>query len=168
MPRTKFAQGQRAKTMYQRVMERTERQGDCLIFTGALAKGYGRIRNYDTGGVEQAHRVVYEVEVAPIPEGLTIDHVQERCTSRACVEVGHMEVVTRAENTRRAANTNSRVLANRAKTHCPKGHPYSEANTYTPPGGGRFCRTCIAAKTKAWRERNLERERAKARERSRN
>jgi hypothetical protein len=153
--------------MYQRVMERTERRGDCLIFTGALARGYGRIRNYETGGVEQAHRVVYEEEVGPIPDGLTIDHVQERCTSRACVEVRHMEVVTRGENTRRGAGNNPTVIANRAKTHCPQGHPYDEANTYRPPNGSRYCRTCIAAQTKAWRERNLERERAKNRERMR-
>jgi hypothetical protein len=33
--------------------------------------------------------------------------------------------------------------AQRAKTHCPQGHPYDQANTYVhPTSGGRLCRTC--------------------------
>jgi hypothetical protein len=31
---------------------------------------------------------------------------------------------------------------NRAKTHCPQGHPYDEANTQMTRAGGRRCRTC--------------------------
>jgi hypothetical protein len=29
-----------------------------------------------------------------------------------------------------------------AKTHCPHGHPYDEANTYRPKNGQRACRAC--------------------------
>jgi recombination endonuclease VII len=29
-----------------------------------------------------------------------------------------------------------------AKTHCPKGHPYDEANTWVSPKGWRRCRRC--------------------------
>ncbi len=35
-----------------------------------------------------------------------------------------------------------RGLANAAKTHCPKGHPYDKANTHVDPTGARHCRTC--------------------------
>jgi hypothetical protein len=28
------------------------------------------------------------------------------------------------------------------KTHCPRGHPFDEANTYVGRGGGRTCRIC--------------------------
>src|ERR1039458_9099457 len=31
---------------------------------------------------------------------------------------------------------------NAAKTHCPQGHPYDEANTKFTRGGWRTCRTC--------------------------
>lgn len=31
---------------------------------------------------------------------------------------------------------------NRAKTHCPKGHPYDEQNTYVTSKGTRSCREC--------------------------
>jgi hypothetical protein len=41
---------------------------------------------------------------------------------------------------------------NSEKTHCPKGHPYDEENTYLPPGGGRECKECA-------RQRNRERRR---------
>jgi hypothetical protein len=34
------------------------------------------------------------------------------------------------------------TAANRAKTHCPQGHPYNEINTYVDSNGGRSCRTC--------------------------
>lgn len=38
---------------------------------------------------------------------------------------------------------------NAAKTHCPKDHPYDEANTYTPPGtNNRVCRACHRARYK--------------------
>lgn len=31
---------------------------------------------------------------------------------------------------------------NRAKTHCPAGHPYDVANTYKTSAGSRSCREC--------------------------
>lgn len=43
---------------------------------------------------------------------------------------------------------------NREKTHCPYGHAYDEVNTYYPPSGGRFCRTCGRRRTREWRDRN--------------
>ena len=30
----------------------------------------------------------------------------------------------------------------RAKTHCPRGHPYEGDNLYVSPKGDRFCMTC--------------------------
>ena len=30
------------------------------------------------------------------------------------------------------------------RTHCPQGHPYTVANTYRTPKGGRACRRCAA------------------------
>jgi len=39
-------------------------------------------------------------------------------------------------------------IRNRAKTHCPQGHPYDAANTLTvvtPTGTGRQCRACHTA-----------------------
>ena len=30
------------------------------------------------------------------------------------------------------------------RTHCKRGHPFDEENTYTSPAGQRMCRTCQA------------------------
>ena len=66
----------------------------CLIWPGAVNHhGYGRA----WGG--QAHRVFWERERGPIPDGLELDHL---CEQRDCVNVDHLEPVTHAENTRRA------------------------------------------------------------------
>ncbi len=91
-----------------------------------------------------AHRIAYELCVGPIPPGMKIDHVAKRgCDHRNCVNPAHLEPVTQGENVRRG-NTQrpNNGEQNRAKTHCPRGHLYDEANTYRPARGGRQCRAC--------------------------
>lgn len=51
----------------------------------------------------EVHRYAYERLVAPIPEGLTLDH--RNCTTRRCVNPDHMDVVTRGVNSSRANAT---------------------------------------------------------------
>lgn len=48
----------------------------------------------------QAHRFAWADRRGPIPEGLTVDHL---CFNRRCQNPGHMEIVTRSENSRRGA-----------------------------------------------------------------
>lgn len=114
------------------------------------AKGYGRIFRR-VGGKSRtfmAHRVAYEAERGPIPEGLTIDHL---CANTRCENPSHMEVVTASENLRRMhAQRNHR----RAWTHCPQGHPYNEANVYMYRGK-RNCRLCRTEAAKRYLARKV-------------
>lgn len=111
--------------------------GDCQVWTGCTQKnGYGAI---NIGGKRVlVHRLSYSLYVGPLIEGLTIDHIRERCTSRACIRPDHLRQITRGENTL-AGNTIT--ATNAAKTHCPRGHPYTSENTVLD-GGSRKCRTC--------------------------
>jgi hypothetical protein len=43
-------------------------------------------------------------------------------------------------------------IAQRAKTHCKKGHPFSPENTHITPEGWRSCRTCARLKVQRQRE----------------
>jgi hypothetical protein len=81
------------------VAKRVRTEGDCVLWLGACNnRGYGTV---GVGNKKTAlvHRVVYQATVGDIPADLTIDHL---CRNKTCVNVEHMDVVTRAENSRRA------------------------------------------------------------------
>ncbi len=79
----------------------------CWFWRGQYSRnGYGRIWETDSPGVganRAAHRIIYRMLIGPIPAGLLLDHVKERCALRACVNPWHLEPVTPRENTLRGA-----------------------------------------------------------------
>jgi hypothetical protein len=105
----------------------------CWMFTGCRCKkGYGRISAVPRRMLI-AHRVVYEAFLGPIPDGLTIDHL---CHNKGCVNPGHLEPVTQAENKRRWGLT---------VTHCRHGHEFTDDNidqAWLRLKGWRRCVTC--------------------------
>lgn len=106
----------------------------CLLWQGCTEKGYGRVKH--NGKSRWAHIVSYELQVGPVPPGKVLDHT---CRTRPCIEPTHLEPVTDVVNTMRGESPTAKHAR---KTHCPKGHPYDEENTYRRPGGGRDCRAC--------------------------
>lgn len=109
----------------------------CWLWTGAkLASGYGSVRWQ--GRARVVHRVMYELEVGPIPAGLQLDHL---CRVRACCNPTHLEPVTQAENVRRGHGF---AGLNASKAECPSGHAYTPENTYRRPSAPttRECRIC--------------------------
>lgn len=144
-------------TTAERLWALFERQPNgCWRWTRKLnPHGYGTI-SID-GRTELAHRAMYELIVGvPIGATLTGDHRchnedtscpgGDDCPHRACVNPSHLVPATIAENVMRGQSPPAR---NARKTHCPKGHPYDEANTYVNPNTGwRLCRAC---KTEYWK-----------------
>lgn len=104
---------------------------------------------------EKAHRLAYQFEVGPIPEGYVIDHL---CANPRCVRPSHLEAVTITENTIRANRARAR-----GQLTCKRGHP--RAADYHP--GKNPCRECRNIQHREWRanpknkDRELAQERAK-------
>jgi hypothetical protein len=130
----------------------------CLMWTGSLTpRGYGRIMV--NGRRRPVHRVMWEMFEGQMPEGLEPDHLchtndkscrgGDTCLHRRCASIAHLEPVTGRENTLRSR---SFAASNAAKTHCPLGHPYDDANTRICPGGGRSCRACDRERYRKERE----------------
>lgn len=120
--------------------------GPCHIFRGGKSDGYGSVGIENGGGMTSVHCYIWEKENGEIPDGLVIDH---QCRVRACCNVDHLRVVTQQVNV-----TENIVGAswqkNLAKTHCPQGHPYDEANTHVNKKGSRMCRQCMRIHCREW------------------
>ena len=122
-------------------VEKTTSPDGCWVWLGSVNnQGYGSVRTKPKpAGPTLVHRYAYEMLVGPIPEDRELDH---RCRNRRCVNPAHLEVVTRSENCSRGDSGLAWALHQRAKTHCPRGHPYDLFNTYYDKNGGRQCRIC--------------------------
>lgn len=85
-----------------RLMEsyRTGSSGCWLWTAGTTSGGYGHF--HWRGVYHQAHRFMYGVLVAIVPDDLSMDHL---CRVRACVNPAHLEPVTAAVNAQRGQRT---------------------------------------------------------------
>lgn len=97
----------------------------CWPWLRAIAKGYGHLGAMLGQPQQAAHRVAWFLNGNAIPGGHNLDHVchtqdyacsgGDSCRHRRCCNPAHLEVVTVAENNRRAAQQRSR-------RPCSRGH----------------------------------------------
>lgn len=104
----------------------TDDETGCWLWTAGVGRAQFKVRRRTAS----ANRWAYEQRHGPIEPGQWLARL---CEGTACVNPDHHRVVAPGEVVGRFQ---------RAKTHCPKGHLYDEANTYVTPKGKRMCRTC--------------------------
>lgn len=102
---------QQLESFWRKVDRRTE--GECWRWLGAcISTKYAKYGCFRVGERRvYPHRVAYSLLIGPIPDGLTLDHLADRCALRPlCVNPYHAEPVTQKENQRRHyANMKTRM-----------------------------------------------------------
>ena len=158
------------KSLEERLWPKVDKNGPlfqatpCWIWTACCGTGgYGQFSLTPIGAnkrITPAHRVIYELLVNPIPNGLTLDHL---CKRRNCVNPEHLEPVTLRVNILRG---NGIGVQNAHRTYCKRGHALIEENMYTWPKtskyrGKRTCKLCHKINNKTHKQRKRQREKEK-------
>jgi len=82
------------KTPLTRLMAKTIKQGDCLIWTGGTGDaGYGTF--HYKGKNRSAHRVSFLLHKGEIPDGMVVMHT---CDNRRCINPAHLTLGTFKDN----------------------------------------------------------------------
>lgn len=109
--------------------------------------GYGQ--HWYEGRHQSAHRLAWRFVNGAIPPGSGAHGtcVLHHRDNRRCVRPSHLWLGTNTDNQRdcqaKGRGRNPRIEANKLKTHCPNGHPYSGSNLYVIPSTrARACRAC--------------------------
>lgn len=108
--------------------------GDCWEWQGGTCEGgYGVGWHPVEKRSTSAHLIAYEIMTGVDTAGHVLDHL---CRNRLCGNPDHLELVTQAENLRRGAGQ----LRNR--THCRRGHLFTDETTGRRRNGTRYCKEC--------------------------
>ena len=115
---------------------------------GHNQRGYRLVGLYGPSGAfmrRTVHRIVAAAFLGPTPDGMQLRHLDGDKENNA---VNNLAFGTPSENMRDQVVHGVHNMAR--KTHCPRNHPYDEANTYViPSSGGRMCRTCARSRYSA-------------------
>jgi hypothetical protein len=85
----------------------------CILWTGCINKnGYGIISDRTASGRNiLAHRLAWEIENGPIPDGLLILH---ECDNTICINIAHMRIGTHKENSEDSVSRNRQARGERS------------------------------------------------------
>ncbi len=129
-------------------------ESTCWHWMGATnKKGYGVMH----GRTRLSHRFSYEIHKGPIPEGMLICH---SCDRPLCQNPAHLFLGTHKDNTQDMVKKGRSKNQNTLKTHCKRGHEFTDKNTSIDKNGERGCRKCAVIKVTEYNKRNVEKRRA--------
>lgn len=128
---------------------------ECWLWTGAHGR-YGMIStmkfrpNSKKHFYTSSHRLSYEIEHGPIPNGFLVHHI---CNNTLCVNPSHLELRTPKTHT---IENNSIQGKNYRKSYCKRGHPFDETNTVIDAHGYRQCRICNKIRRKVQNSKKIQ------------
>ena len=143
------------QSVYSKILPVTE--CGCWFWLGGVHEdGYGYAHTGPRTSNALVHRLVYEWEVGPIPDGLDLHH---KCETPLCCNPKHLQPTTKANHMMEL--TPKSIFYQKARQEaCIRGHVFDEANTRiaTFKRGDktysrRDCRECDRLKAAAARRR---------------
>lgn len=128
---------------WKKVLKDANNKG-CWLWTGSKTPGGALVLSrskLEGGGLVSARRLSLEFAYGKMIPAYV--HIRSICDEQRCVRPDHLQVMSEGQ----CLEERGLVLAatNAAKTHCPKGHPFDETNTYLYRSR-RYCRTCKGLK----------------------
>jgi hypothetical protein len=139
----------------------------CWEWTGPTIKtGYGTIAIRGSGRRDYTntlvHRLSWKIAFGEIPSGMLVCH---KCDNRTCCNPAHLFLGTQFDNMQDCASKGRH--GSKPKSHCGKGHPFSEENTYLFQSNGktyRHCKTCTKERSHQWFINNRDKHRETSRD----
>lgn len=127
-----------------RFWAKVQKSDGCWLWTGSVRRGYGQFGVSATRHTT-AHRFSWELHNGPVPkgEGYHGTCVLHHCDTPRCVRPDRLFLGTIADNTHDMIAKGRGKMGQylKAKTHCKRGHPFDQKNTYHS-NAGRVCRAC--------------------------
>lgn len=110
-------------------------ENECWPWLGAKdQKQYGNFV-VSKGKTSKAHKFSWILHFGEIPAGMQVDH---KCNHTWCVNPNCLQLLSGIKNNEKS---NSASAINKRKTHCIRGHEFSDENTIRKYGR-RYCIIC--------------------------